>query len=53
MNPIYAWQYNVRDGGKGIYGCRRIAQEISESAYSWDIEGDGTTEEVGIGDKVE
>ena len=42
-----------RGVGKGIYGCRRIARERSESAYRWDTDGDGKTDEVGIGDKVE
>ena len=39
--------------GKGIDGDRHIASERSESAYSWDIDGDGKTEEVGNRDKVE
>ena len=43
----------VRDAEEGMRGCRHIAREISESAYSWDIDGDGKTEAVGIGDKVE
>ena len=44
---------DVRDVGKGLYGCRRIAKERSESAYSLDTDGDGKTEEAGIVDKVE
>ena len=39
--------------GKGTSGGRRIARERLESAYIWDTDGDGKTEEVGIGDKVE
>ena len=39
--------------GKGIDGDQRIARERSELAHSWDIDRDGKTEAVGIGDKVE
>ena len=34
-------------------GCRCIAREISESAYSWDSEGDGKRELACVGDKVD
>ena len=44
---------DIRDAGQGFRGCRRIAREISDSAYSWRTEGKGKTEEVGIGDKEE
>ena len=42
---------DAREGGKGMSGGRRIARERSESAYSWDTEGDGKTEAVRIGNK--
>ena len=44
---------DVRDVGLGMCGCRRIARDILELAYSWDTDRDGKTEAVGIGDKVE
>ena len=44
---------DVRDVRNGTSGGRRVARERSESAYSWDTDGDRKTEEVGIGDKVE
>ena len=47
------WRDDVRDVGKGIYGCRHIARERLESAYSWDTDGYGKKEEVWIGDKVD
>ena len=43
----------VRDAEEGTSGCRRIARERLESAYSWDIYRNRKSEEVGIGDKVE
>ena len=43
----------VRDAEEGVGGCRRIARERSDSAYSWDTDGDRKTEEVGIRDNVE
>ena len=43
----------VRDAEDQMDGCRHIAREISESGYSWDTDGDGKTEEVGIRGKVE
>ena len=42
-----------RGAEEGMGGCPSIAKERSDSAYSWDIDRDGKTEEVGIGDKVE
>ena len=43
----------VRGAEEGMRGCRGISREIPESEYSWDIDGRGKTEEVGIGDKME
>ena len=43
----------VRDVEEGMGGCRRIARERLESAYSWDTDRYGKTEDVGIKDKVE
>ena len=39
--------------GKGVYEDQCIARERLELAYSWNTDGGGKTEEVGIGDKVE
>ena len=44
---------DVMEGETGTSSCWRIARERSESAYSWDTDGDGKTAEVGTGDKVE
>ena len=38
----------VRDAEQGMGGCRGIARERSELEYSWDTDGDGKTEEVGL-----
>ena len=43
----------VRDAEQGMGGCRRIAREKSESAYSWETDGVGKMKEVGFGDEVE
>ena len=43
----------VNDSERVWTGCRRIAREISESAYSWESERVGKTEFSGIGDKAE
>ena len=42
-----------RDVGKGMIGCRRIARERVELAYSWDTDSDREMEAGGNGDKVE
>ena len=43
----------IRDADRVRNGCRHIARKTWEPPYSWDIEGGGKTEIVGIGDKVE
>ena len=43
----------VKDAEQGMGGCQCIARERSELAYSWDTDGEGKMEEVGIGDKLE
>ena len=44
---------NIRDAALGTSGCRRIARESPEPAYSLGTEGKRNMEEVGIGDKEE
>ena len=43
----------VKDSDRVRKGCRRIERETSESAYSWDSEGDGKMELAGIGYNVD
>ena len=43
----------VRDAEPVMGSFQGIAREILELGYSWDIDRDGKTEEVGIGDKVD
>ena len=46
---VRTWRDDGREAGKGMSGCRCIARERLESAFSWDTDRDGRTEEVGIG----
>ena len=45
-------QDDGRDVVKGFYSCLSIARERLYLAYSWDTDGYGKTEAVGIRDKV-